>query len=355
MNEAPRLDRYQVDQPYAWNYEHTPSPPQSVELPPWPTPCTFLGRAVGSPLGVAAGPLLNGRWVLYYAALGFDVLTYKTVRSVERACYPLPNLLSVECAQVDGRETSLRVAQSMRGTWAVSFGMPSKSPDVWRADVEWTRNQLPRDKLLSVSLVATQQAHWTIDDLAADYAQLARWALDAGADCIETNFSCPNVSTVDGDLYRHPHDAGLCAQRVREAIGRTPYIIKVGHLKSDAEAAALVEAVAPWCDALATTNSVALPVRDAHDQPLFDGARRGICGAGIRDASIAQTEQLTNQIKQRGFKTQVIGVGGAFTAADVRRYLQSGACAVHLATAVMVDPSVAISIRCNIASGSLVD
>lgn len=354
MNEPARLDRYQVDQPYAWNYEHAPSPVQ-LDVPPWPTPCTFLGRPVGSPLGVAAGPLLNGPWVLYYAALGFDVLTYKTVRSVERGCFPLPNLLSVECEQVDGRETSLRVAQSMRGTWAVSFGMPSKAPDVWRADVEWTRRQLRKDKLLSVSLVATQQSHWTIDDLAADYAQLARWALDAGADCIETNFSCPNVSTVDGDLYRHPGDAGLCAQRVREAIGATPYIIKVGHLKSDAEAAALVEVVAPWCDALATTNSVALPVRDAHDQRLFDGQRRGICGAGIREASIAQTAQLTKLISERGLSTQVIGVGGAFTAADVRRYLHVGATAVHLATAAMVEPSVAISIRRDMASGMGVD
>ena len=47
----------------------------------------FCGLPVNSPLGVAAGPLLNGRWCLYYASLGFDVLTYKTVRSRRRECY----------------------------------------------------------------------------------------------------------------------------------------------------------------------------------------------------------------------------------------------------------------------------
>ena len=45
----------------------------------------FCGIPVQSPLGIPAGPLLNSRWLLYYASLGFDVLTYKTVRSSARA------------------------------------------------------------------------------------------------------------------------------------------------------------------------------------------------------------------------------------------------------------------------------
>ena len=83
---------------------------------------------------------------------------------------------------------------------AVSFGMPSMPPDAWRADVEDTRKLLAAEKLLSVSVVGTVQPGWSTDDLAADYAQCARWAVDAGADAIEMNFSCPNVATCDGQL-----------------------------------------------------------------------------------------------------------------------------------------------------------
>jgi dihydroorotate dehydrogenase len=42
---------------------------------------------------------------------------------------------------------------------------------------------------------------------------------------------------------------------------------------------------------------------------------------------------------------RLVGVGGAFTAVDVRRYLVAGAESVHLATAAMVDPTIGLTIR----------
>ena len=284
--------------------------------------------------------------MLYYASLGFDVLTYKTVRSSERACYPLPNLAPVDVSRMDGREDFAPVADAMRGSWAVSFGMPSMSPDVWRRDIEWTRRELPSDKLLSVSVVGTVQPEWTIDDLADDYARCAKWALESGANCIETNFSCPNVSTCDGQLYQQPEAAGIVAGRVRAAIGgATPLIIKIGHLSEEAEAAALLDALAPHADALAMTNSVATRVRTPDGGFLFDGQRRGICGDATREASLAQTRLFARLIADRALPLRLIGVGGASTARHVRDYLEAGAESVHIATAAMVDPWIGIRIR----------
>src|SRR6186713_1683792 len=136
---------YDRSQTYRWNYDHAPDPPE-VDVPPVPGGGTFCGRPVPSPLGIAAGPLLNGRWILYYAALGFDVLTYKTTRSAARECYPLPNLQPVEAERLSASGRRLRASNEMRGSWAVSFGMPSMTPDVWRADVEWTRARLAKEK-----------------------------------------------------------------------------------------------------------------------------------------------------------------------------------------------------------------
>ena len=63
----------------------------------------MLGQPTGVPIGIPACPLtMNARWVEYYAERGYNVLTYKTVRSTARACYPLPNLLPVRAAAVDG-------------------------------------------------------------------------------------------------------------------------------------------------------------------------------------------------------------------------------------------------------------
>ena len=337
--------RYNADKTYRWNYDHAPVEQPEVDVPPVPGSWTFCGLPVDSPLGIPAGPLLNRNWGLYYAALGFDVLTYKTVRSTPRECYDLPNLVPVSVHRLDGAIDSVPAADEMTGSWAVSFGMPSAHPDQWRKDVERTRNQLPKGKLLSVSVVGTVQEGWSLDDLADDYARCARWAVDAGAHCIETNFSCPNVSTCDGQLYQQPADAALVAQRVRSEIGETPCIVKIGHTSSRIDAALLLEAVAGSVDALAMTNSVATRVQNSAGQLLFGGERRGICGDATRLASLEQTRLFAGLAAARGLPIRIIGVGGASTADHVRDYLAAGAEAVHIATAAMTNPDIGLSIR----------
>ena len=125
------LPRYDRSQTYRWNYEHAPAP-VDVDVPPVTGEFTFCGLPVDSPLGMPAGPLLNGAWVLYYASLGFDVLTYKTVRSRARECYNLPNLQPVECGDLFGGEANLPATDDAPAgkptSWAVSFGMPSAAP-----------------------------------------------------------------------------------------------------------------------------------------------------------------------------------------------------------------------------------
>lgn len=340
------LPRYDRLRSYEWNYAHPPAA-VDVDVPDMAGNWQFCGLPVNSPLGVPAGPLLNGGWCLYYASLGFDVLTYKTVRSRERDCYPLPNLQPVRCPQLHGGESDLPAVNDMLGSWAVSFGMPSKSPEVWRADVQETRDRLPPGKLLSVSVVGTIEKGWTIDDLAADYARCAKWAVESGADCVETNFSCPNVSTCDGQLYQQPHGARIVAAAVRAAIGNVPYIAKIGKVENDAAALALLDAIGTTVDALAMTNSIAATVRSREGQLLFEGQCRGICGDATRDASISQSLQFSRLIRERQLDLKLIGVGGASRAEQVHDYLAAGAQSVHIATAAMVNPMVAIEIRRN--------
>lgn len=348
MARLPELPRYDRSQPYSWNYQHAPDA-VDLEQPPVAGEWRFCGLDVDSPLGVPAGPLLNGRWCLYYASLGFDVLTYKTVRSGQRDCYPLPNLQPVGTSASDGAlhggEERLPAHDTMLGSWAVSFGMPSASPDVWRSDIERTRQALPSGKLLSVSVVGTVQEGWTIDDLANDYARCAKWAVESGADCVETNFSCPNVSTCDGQLYQQPHDATLVATRVRQAIGNVPYICKVGRIIHQDEAEALIDALSGVVDALAMTNSIAATIVDSNGDFLFEGEKRGICGDATREASVSQVRMLSDLIRKRNQSMQLIGVGGASSANHVHEYLGAGAHAVHLATAAMVQPDIALEIR----------
>ncbi len=344
MTATQLLPRYDLSQTYRWNYDHAPSPPDGIEIPRVAGNWTYCGLPVASPLGIAAGPLLNGRWILYYAALGFDILTYKTVRSRARECYPLPNLQPVAAPPLHDSKHTLPTIDAMQGTWAISFGMPSMSPDIWRADIERTKCHLPKEKLLSVSVVASPKPGWSLHQLAADFALCARWAVTSGADCIETNFSCPNVSSADGQLYQQPASAAVVAEQVRAAIGNTPYLIKIGYFDDPLHCAGLLDAVAPFANALAMTNCISARV-DRDDAMLFDGQPRGIGGEAIRAASIAQARIFSELVRERGYSTKIIGGGGIFSAADVQAYLNAGAEAVQLATAPMLAPEVGLGIR----------
>lgn len=344
MEAESELPRYDISKSYAWNYRHAPDPIE-IDVPDIGGSWTFCGRRVPSPLGIPAGPLLNGRWLLYYASLGFDVLTYKTVRSSQRDCYELPNLVPVNTGPLNGTENRLTESEHMNGSWAVSFGMPSADPDVWRRDVEETRQRLPADKLLSVSVVGTVQPGWSTEELAADYAQCAQWAVDAGADAVETNLSCPNVDTCDGQLYQNPADSAIVAEAVRQRIGTRPLILKIGHMTDHRSAEALLSVVSPFATAISMTNSVATTVQSSDGELLFDGQQRGICGEATFQASLSQTQLFSRLIRERGDSLRIISVGGVSLARQVAECLDAGAESVHLATAAMVDPAVALRIR----------
>ena len=74
---------YRLDRSYQWNYSHAPALPKVRRLAQGQGG-RLLGRPVNSRLGIASGPLLNSKWVEAYARLGFDILTYATVRSAYR-------------------------------------------------------------------------------------------------------------------------------------------------------------------------------------------------------------------------------------------------------------------------------
>jgi dihydroorotate dehydrogenase len=335
---------YDIHESYDWNYVHAPA--DSVVADP-PHPCRgqwdFCGIPVNSPLGIPAGPLLNGRWIRYYAALGFDVLTYKTVRSRYRACYDLPNLLHVEAAPLAGEGSTLRTA-AVSDSWAISFGMPSKDPAVWQADVEQTRGSLASGQVLVVSVVASPQAEWTILDVARDFARCARWAADSGAQAVEANLSCPNVCSQEADLYLSPRASEEVASLLRATVPELPLVLKIGLFPNPELAEAVIEAVSPHVDALSSTNSITARVEGE-----FGGLRRGVGGGCITKRCLEELEMLARIVRRTGSPLRLIGVGGVMNAKDVLDRLAAGAHHVQLATAPMLDPAVGLEIRAQLA------
>ena len=209
---------YRLDRSYQWNYAHAPGLPRVRRLPSAPGGKLF-GRPVNSNLGIAAGPLLNSKWVEGYARLGFDVLTYATVRSTFRPAHVLPNIRHVENRE-QVAVVARRPAVNGDATIAVSLGEPSMEPDVWRKDVRRAKERIARGQVLIVSVIGTLPPDGEAETLIADYAQCAAWAAESGADAVEVHLATPdpfaaqaqmiyeNVTLAARILHRVVRDAG---------------------------------------------------------------------------------------------------------------------------------------------------
>ena len=145
------METYRRDRSYRWNYERGPGFRGPFPKIPATPQKDFFGSRVRYRLGVAAGILLNSKWIECYSRLGFDVLTYKTVRSRERPCYPLPNWVFVDSKKdlEAGSDEILRITRRRprdpaEVTSAVCFGMPSQPPEVWRRDVSRANSRIRR-------------------------------------------------------------------------------------------------------------------------------------------------------------------------------------------------------------------
>ncbi len=344
---------YRTDKSYQWNYDNGPS--FSGPFPELKQPkgkFKLWDFELNSPLGVPAGPLLDSKWIELYGKLGFDIPVYKTVRTIERECHPNPNCVFVDAKRQLGvsdiggemitRTTPPKSTEEI--TITNSFGVPSQSPAVWMPDIERANNALSEGQVMIVSIMGTPGGG---RDLIQDYADCAAMAKEAGAKIIEANYSCPNICTGEGDLYRDPETSSKISKAIRQAIGNTPFLIKMGMLAPD-NLRAVVKANAPFVDGFAGINTIAMNVRTPEGEQALPGINRlraGLCGEAIREAGQSFTQEMVNIRKELNADFIICGVGGMMTAEHLRERLDAGADIVMSATAPMWDPYLAEKFR----------
>lgn len=337
---------YDIRKSYEANYHAGPQlNGLSVECPSG-SQKSFLSYSVRSRLGVAAGLLLNSKWIRAYSRLGFDLLTYKTVRSSHRPCYPLPNWVFVsDDGRVDGpiyvRDSPPKDPSQVSS--AVCFGMPSMAPDVWRKDIEVSRKALQSGQILIVSVVATPEPGWGVEEIGEDYARCALWAKEAGAHVVEANLSCPNVCSAEGSIFRDPTLSQEVTEMIRSRIGTLPLVLKIGYFEDESELCAFLSQVAPVADGVTMVNGVTRPVLNRDGSPVFGPQyeQAGVLGRTIHGVSLASVAAAREHIRTRGLGLSVLGVGGASSVEGIGDFFQSGADAVMLGSSPMYLPTLA--------------
>jgi dihydroorotate dehydrogenase len=324
----------------------------------------LLGYDVSFPVGVPASVLTaTSDWIEYYARRGFNVLTYKTVRSEQRYAHPAPNWVFLK----NLREPLLPgqpLPESTHGdtlSWphdpnafsmANSFGVPSFAPEVWQKDVSKAVACLRSGQVLIVSVMGTWE-DFKGSELIKDFVNVARMAKDARAPAIELNLSCPN--TLDPEtgkvkqnlICESAKDTAEIVQAVRNVIGDTPLVIKLAYMPRERLEEVVVPLVeASLIQAVSGINTVQMTVRGDDDSPAFPGTaanpqarlKAGVSGVAIRNYGLQFVRWLNEIREQHALEFDIIGMGGVMNPGDVDDYLKAGAQAVQTATAAFFNP-----------------
>lgn len=322
---------------------------------------SVLGRRTGFPIGVPACPMTGtAAWVQYLAGNGFNLLTYKTVRSRPHPANQFPNWAFVPSVRepfaVDGPPPVVTAEPSdwvppgdPAVTSANSFGVPSPDPAVWTEDVAAAVRCLASDQLLLVSVLGEDVGEGPpqLQAIAEDFARTARLAESAGAPVVELNLSCPNALDAAQGGVRPPIclDAELTTaivETTRRALSSsTGLVAKLSWLDAPA-LAGLLPRIAPQLDGVAAINTVQCAVQRADGRPTFPGRPlAGVSGAAVRDLALDFTARLLDLRAAGGFDFDVLAMGGVTDPASCAALLELGAAGVQTATGAFADPFLA--------------
>lgn len=312
----------------------------------------LFGQKIYLPFGIPAGPLLNSKFCKGAFEKGFDICIYKTVRANVFPSHPYPNILSVK---INGDLTLEKAQGQLIGdtnyseplSITNSFGVPSKDPAVWQEDVKKALSFVGKGQVLVLSFMGTVRENQTEQEFIDDWRQVARLAKQTGAKVFEANLSCPNIGNEGLVCYNLDMTEKVC-QAIREQLGDSPLLIKVGYYKNDEDIKRLVEVAGKYAQGIAAINTIAAEIVDKDGNQALPGKNRlrsGVCGAAIKWAGLDMARKLVKARQEVGSNIKIIGVGGVTKPEDYFEYTDAGADVVMSATGAMWNPILAQEIK----------
>jgi dihydroorotate dehydrogenase (NAD+) catalytic subunit len=312
----------------------------------------FLGFPIHLRLGISAGPLVNGRAVKAALDHGWDIVTYKTVRSGEHPVNGFPNLVPTALEQLYTKEVAERGIRAVRAfsfpsSPTNSFGVPSAPPEIWIEDAKQAVDYAKEGQVVVVSFQGTPKGNGDVEAFIKDHALAARLVKQTGAKVLEVNTSCPNEGNSDL-LCLDYKTSGRVVEAIRAEIGgEVKLLVKICYFDDQQLLRNFVKAVSPYINGFTAINTAPARVIDHRGNPIFGLGRErsGISGEYIRPLGVDMVRRLDDLRWKLGLDISIVGVGGVFDEIDYSEYLDAGADAVETATGSLANPNLARQIK----------
>jgi dihydroorotate dehydrogenase (NAD+) catalytic subunit len=321
---------------------------QLPEIPAAARPRSFLGKTVNSIFGVSACPLTHGsRNIFYMSRLGYDIITYRSVRSREWHGLTAPNWRYVDLSSPLGLDNLGQTVVAgdvpfpdQEVSTANSFGIQSTSPALWQRDYEVARSLLLPGQVLILSIMFTpEEGH----DILADAQLVAKYAMETSADIIELNLAHPN-SGKKSLVYEDGETSVRMCETVKKILGDRHLLAKVGYYRDPQVLKTFLTQTKGMLSGISSTNTIGMKITDKSGGEVFPGRpSAGVSGGAIRSLIQSQAKRIVayrQDLALRDFT--VIGIGGVMEPKHIDEYLELGVDAVQAATGVWVDPGLAL-------------
>ncbi|UCE15501.1 MAG: dihydroorotate dehydrogenase [Candidatus Bathyarchaeota archaeon] len=259
----------------------------------------IAGLKLTNPTMLAAGILgLSGSLLKRMAEAGAGAVVTKSVGLKPRRGYPNPTVVQVDCGLLN--------AIGLSSSGIHSFGEEIKEARKGRVPV-----------IVSIYGYSPE-----------DFAEVARVAVEEGADALELNVSCPHVEKTGSEIGQNPR---LVAKVVKEVKNKVDKPVFVKLTPNVAEVAVLAEAaVKAGADAVTAINTVrAMTIDLETTRPVLANKIGGLSGPAVKPIAVRCVYEIHRRVE-----VPVVGCGGIATWQDAVEFMLAGASAVQIGTAV---------------------
>lgn len=161
-----------------------------------------------------------------------------------------------------------------------------------------------------------------------EFALTAKKALKAGADALELNVSCPHVAEAGAEIGQDPKLVREVVEATKKTVEKpvfvklTPNVAKITELAEAAENGG--------ADAVTAINTVkAMVINIETAKPILSHGVGGLSGSAIKPIAVRCVYEVYKSVN-----IPVIGCGGIDAWQDAVEFLQAGASAIQIGTAV---------------------
>lgn len=348
-----------IQNPPVWLSDKFPPIPQEAKY-------EFLGQKLVSPIAIAAGPASGKIWTDFYFKMGYGMVIQKTRRTVPRSSNKEPNIAIVlkDRPVEEGELGETLSATKNPNDWEKfksmtnSFGNPSSDILTWAKELPEQRLVMQPGQILACSVTATtpdknQSCSVLLGD-GAPAAQIVEMASDllvgataavlGGADVVELNLACPNVTEnpQEGEMFQNVKLVKYVFSEFKRRFPKTSVGMKFGVYSSKEQMKKVFVEVGDNLDYVSGINALKMTVLGKDGSEILPGRKTsGVCGIADQIIALESIKWAAEIREEEGLKYEILGGGGIIEPKDVDRYLAAGANMVQVAAGVLADPLLA--------------